>query len=624
VNLALSGLALGTIAAIAGIGLLVTYQTTGVFNVAHGAMAMLSAYLAYQTVDVWHWPVGVAAPLVVLVVAPTLGWLANAAVFRRLQRRMASPAESLVASLALLAVMLGAATLIWGNQTHRPSAVFPQTTVHVAGAFFHLDTTIDLGIALCFAGGWWALTRTSRLGTQIRAVVSQRQLAELAGVDADRVSSLGWAIGAALAGLAGVLIAPVRLLNPYTLTLVVLEIFAVPVIARLASIGIGVLAGLGIGVLSAELTQFTVTGSAAGFLDTARSDLYVVALLLALLLLPRLREVGPQDAGAASSLAQSTRVTGRLPLVGLPLLLVPLAFGDPQLRQAQLVPALAIIFLSLVAIAGYSGQVSLGQAGYAGLGGLFFARFSTHTPELLALLFGMIAAAVVGLLTGYPAIRRRGLFLALTTYAVGAFVDRFVFNQTYFAGGILVSRPNLFGLHLGGDRSFYSFEVGCLVVVLLLTRNLRSGRLGRMLAAMRDNEDGARAVGLNLRRLKVFIFTISAAVAGLGGALLVQSAGAFDPSRFEPLEGLLWFLVVVAFGVDSATWAVVAAAVVVAVNALIHNPDAYSLPIGILALALAGTPGGLAGLARVAPTVKAPRPVRLTPLGVALAARIHR
>src|SRR5581483_12367833 len=98
-----------------------------------------------------------------------------------------------------------------------------------------------------------------------------------------------------------------------------------------------------------------------------------------------------------------------------------------------------------------SGQISLGQAGYAGLGALLFARFSDGAPQLVALVGAVAAAGFVGFLTGYPAIRRRGLFLALTTFAVGAFVSRFVFQQPYFTNAIQVRRPSIFGLSLAGD-----------------------------------------------------------------------------------------------------------------------------------------------------------------------------
>lgn len=604
-NLALAGLAVGSIAALSGIGLLITYRATGVFNLAHGAIAMFVAYLVYSAVTDWHWPVGLAAVVMILGVGPALGVGIDMAVFRRLNRRGASPAESLVASLGVLAFLLGLASLIWGEQTRIAPALFPLTTWHIAGLIVHVDSLLDLGIVLLATGGLALLTTRTRLGTQIRAVVDRRELAELAAVDADRVSALGWAVGAGFAGLTGTLLAPILELNLYTLTLVVLEIFAVPVIARLSSLPVAVLAGVGIGIASSELQQVNLTGAAQTFLNALVANLFVVALLIALLALNRLHEVGNVDAGSTSALARRLAIEHPLRrrmeygVLGAALL-APLTFPVLALRDAQQVPAFAVVFLSIVAVTGYSGQISLGQAGYAGLGALFFAKFSANAPELVALLAGVLAAGAVGLATGYPAIRRRGLFLALTTFALGAFVDRFVFNQTYFTDGVFVRRPDLLGLQLTGDRAFYAFELACLALALLIVRNLRSGRLGRALVAMRDSEDGARSVGINLPVLKIFIFTTSAVLAGLGGALLVQTQGAFDPTQFQPLEGLLWFLAVVVFGSDSASGAVVAAGVAVLINTATGNPDAYAVPIGLLALALAGVPGGVSeGIRRI-------------------------
>jgi branched-chain amino acid transport system permease protein len=327
-------------------------------------------------------------------------------------------------------------------------------------------------------------------------------------------------------------------------------------------------------------------------------------LLVALLARNRLAE-SRGDAGSATTFARrraGEHSPGRLALqygVAAVAMLLPLTFGDVNLRQAQEIPALAIIFISIVAVTGYSGQISLGQAGYAGLGALFFAKVSASTPQLVALLVAAIAAGIVGLLTGYPAIRRRGLFLALTTFAVGAAVSRFVFAQTYFTSDVTVHRPSLFGVSLEGDHAFYLFELAMLAIAFLIMYNLRAGALGRALVAIRDNEDGARAVGVDVRVLKVLIFTLSAMLAGLGGALLAQQSESFTATAFDPLEASLpWFAVVVVFGADSAVAAVIGAAFVVLVNAVSGQSGAYLIPVGLVAAFIGRLPGGAAEIAR--------------------------
>ncbi len=640
---ALAGIGLGSIAALSGIGLLVTYRATGVFNVAHGAVAMITAYVVWEAVEVWHLPVAVAAPLAVLVFAPALGLLAERVVFRPLQRAGASPARSLVAALGLLVLLVGIAYAVWGPQARHVPSLLPTQALHAGSATMRLDVLIDLLIVVGAALLLGAVATRTHLGTQIRAVVDRRELAELARVDADRVAMLGWAVGAGFAGLTGVLLAPQLSLTPIGLTLVVLETFALPVIANLVSFPAAVLAGIAIGISSSEMNLVTFASEGLQELwNAVQANLFVVALLLALLIRSRLGE-GGGHAGEARALS-----TRRLTIVpadrralgyGLAtlLLVAPVAFPVEALRHAQEVPAFAVIFVSLVAVTGYSGQISLGQAGYAGLGALFFAIFSDSAPELVALLWGVVAAGIVGFLTGYPAIRRRGLFLALTTFAVGAAVSRFVFQQPSATAGLAVRRPGLFGLSLAGDRSFYVFELACLVVALLVVRNLRTGRLGRALVAIRDNEDGARAVGINLPVLKVFIFTVSSALAGLGGALLVQTRLAFDPNAFDPLISMFWFTAVVVFGADSAAGAVLAAGFVVMVNTLADDANAFTVPVGVLALLLARAPGGAVEIVRRATQwVLTPRPLlrqfaaglppapprpRLSPRGRALLAR---
>jgi branched-chain amino acid transport system permease protein len=605
VDYALVGLGLGAIAALSGVGLLVTYRATGVFNVAHGAVAMVSAYLFWQLTDEWSLPVWISAPLVLFVFAPAFGVLLERVVFRPLQRRFASPAEALVATIGILVLLLGIAYAVWGQQTRHPSSLFPTKVLHPGSLTLHIDAFADLAAVVIGTGVLGLVLRLTPLGTQIRAVVDRRDLAELAGIDADRVAAIGWAIGSVFAALTGILLASQLFLDPFNLTLVVLETFAVPVIAGLTNIPVAIATGIALGVGMSEMTLFTpTTPQLIDIWNALHANAPVVLLLLALLLRRRLAQSGG-DAGIASTFAQRRaaepsirRMTVQYTLAALALF-APLVFDPVSLHQAQEVPALGIIFVSIVAVTGYSGQISLGQAGYAGLGALFFARVSNDVPELAALVVGILAAGFVGFLTGYPAIRRRGLFLALTTFAVGAFVSRFVFNQPYFTSGVTVGRPSLFGLSLAGDKAFYLFELGMLALAFLVMYNLRSGALGRSLVAIRDSEDGARSVGVDVRSLKVLIFTVSAMLAGLGGALLAQQKLSFTATDFDPLAASLpWFTVVVVFGADSAAAAIGGAAFVVLINRAVGNAAAYEIVVGLIAAFLGYLPGGIAELGR--------------------------
>lgn len=598
-QLALAGLAFGSVAALSGIGLVVTYRATGVFNLAHGAMATFLAYLHWELVARQGVPELVAAPLCVLVLAPLLGVVGYRAVFRPLQQRNASPAEALVTTLGLFVLVVGLTTVLWGNAARRAPSVFPTAHWSIGDLAIRSDTVVQLAVVGVVAVVLAVLTGPTRLGADVRAVVDRRELALLSGVDVDRVNELGWAVGTTLSAITGLLLAPSLSLTPYGLTLVVLETFAIPVLARLSSLGIATAAGLALGMGQAELSQVHLSHEPfATALLALQSNLLVVALLAGLLLLPSLHEVG--DAGTTRSFSSrrvrrtSRRRSALLYGSAVVLLASPLTYPAESLRQAQAVPGLAVVLVSIVVLTGYGGRISLGHAGFAGLGALFFAKLSTDAPELIALVGGMLAAGAIGVLTGYPAIRRRGLFLALTTFAVGVTVSRFVFESPSLTAGIDVRRPSLFWISLAGDHTFYAFELACLVVALLVVRNLRSGPLGRALVAVRDSEPGARASGLDVSRLTLFAFAISAVMAGMGGALLAQTALAFDARAFDPVgSSLVWFTAVVVFGADSAAGAVLAAGLFVMMQLLTHTSDAALLPIGLLAVLLGRFPGGV-------------------------------
>jgi branched-chain amino acid transport system permease protein len=181
IDLALAGVAVGAVAALAGLGVLVTYRTTGVFNIASGGMAMIVAYVLWQTVTVWHWPMGIAAPFALFIVGPAVGLAAEWAVFRPLRRRAASTAETLVASTGLLVLLLGFAAQVWGLQARQnaPSLV-PSGPIDLpGGATIDRSSLAQLLIAIVVCLVLSVVSRRTRAGLLARAVVDQRSLALL-------------------------------------------------------------------------------------------------------------------------------------------------------------------------------------------------------------------------------------------------------------------------------------------------------------------------------------------------------------------------------------------------------------------------------------------------------------
>ncbi|MGW0294267.1 ABC transporter permease subunit [Streptomyces tuirus] len=578
-DLTLAGLSVGSAAALTGIGLIVTYRATGVLNFAHGAIAMVCAYGLRQCVVEWGWPLWLGAAVTLLVLAPGLGVVLERFVFRPLAVLGGDPAQTLVASIGVFVLLVGGAALVWGQGARDDAPVLVPD-----------EPWGQLAVVLVLAAGVTAVIRWTRFGRELRAVVDDRRLAELGGIDADRVAATGWAFGSFTAGLTGVLLAPYVRLDPYGLSLLVMEVVAVAVAARMRSLAVAVVVALGIGVAQSQLTRLHPSGWAEPLLQAAGTNLFVVALLVAALVLPG---VGERDALPRTAMARAATPPGAW-IVVLVLFLLPLGLAGRDLHTSVQVPALAVILLSLVVVTGRGGQISLGQAAYAGLGALFTALLAAGRfpglpalPELAALAVAVVLVAPLGLLTGWPAIGRRGLALALATFAVGVGVSRFVFAQPYATAGLSLGRPAGFD----GDRAYYVLELLLLAVALLAAHTLRRGRTGRALAAMRDHERGAQAAGVGVPSLKLLAFVAGAALAALGGGMLGMGLRAFDATAYDPVRGLLWFAAVVVLGADSTLGALAAAALLVGLDAGTRGGFAAAL-IGILAILVGRFPGG--------------------------------
>jgi branched-chain amino acid transport system permease protein len=457
----------------------------------------------------------------------------------------------------------------------------------------------------------------------VRAVVDRRGLAELYAVNANRISMLSWAIGAAFAALAGVLDAPVVGLQNGGLALQVLQIIGVAVVARLRNIGVAVAAGLGVGVVS-SLGLALVTPHYWSWLSwipriNQEFDVQVPVLttIVFLLVYRSLDEAGSGGIGGVVT-ATFSRIGRRNPAatvqgvlaIGLLAIVVPALLSGSNLTTAQSVVAYSVCFLSIVAITGYSGHLSLATAAFAGIGAYVTVRLQNgflplptstsipHVPVLLAMVIGGIVVIPIGVLVGYPALRRRGLILGLITLAFAQIVDAFVIENPPWTGARNSNRPNLFGWSLSGDRTYLYFELVVLGLILLLVRNLRSGVLGRVLGAMRDSERGAVSVGISLRRYKLFIFGASAFIAAIGGSLIVMQQGALNVNAdgpFAPLFGLYWFGAVVVFGLSYRSSAILAAVLFIVVDTATGHRGASLIVIGAIAVFIGYLPGGVIG-----------------------------
>jgi branched-chain amino acid transport system permease protein len=611
-QLAIAGLPNGAAAALSGLGLVLTYRTTGVFNFAQGAIATFVAYIFWSLTTNHGWPIAPAAIVAMAVIGPSIGVAADFAIFRPLQRRQASTSEKIVASLGLTVLFIGICSAIWGLGSKRSPSPLPfagKAPLHPFGQAYPIgyDVIGNIVIVGLVAIGLTLVFRFTRLGTEIRAVVDKRQLAELSAVNANRVSAIAWALGCGFAGLVGVLFANTVALDPYRTTLLVLDTFAVAVIARLRNMPTAVVAGLLLGCAQAMLRAYpgNVVPNEVG------PNLLAILLLVFLVAYQSLDEIGESLSSArgvvTGRLGGARRLTPPKLLwgvaVGVLAIAMPLLVHGQSQTQIQEILALTIALLSIVAITGFSGNISLCQAAFAGLGAFLTAKFSTvglwfipSMPVIPAILLAAILLVPVGIVTGYPSLRRKGLILGLSTLAVGIIIDAFIFNNdNYYAGLGAIHRPHLFGLSLEGDHAYYWFELVVVVLMMFLVRNLRSGRLGRILAAMRDSDAGASSSGISLRRYKLFIFAASAFVAAIGGSLFMLANKSFQEQQFSPLYSLFWFTAVVVAGLGYLSGAAIAAIIFIGLDALLNQQGASLFIIGAVALLIPFLPGGLVG-----------------------------
>jgi branched-chain amino acid transport system permease protein len=632
VEIALVGVLFGGLYALSASGIVLTYTATGVFNIAHFAVALLAGYLGWQLSGVWGVPLPLVVPIVLVVCGPVLGLALERAVFRPLQQRRASSSEKLVAALGVTVVLLALINVVWGpgaqGTVDEPvPRLFGEHDYDVGSIQFDSEQVGLVVTVLVVAALLYVLLQRTFLGASIRAVVDRRELAELAAIDANRVSQVAWGLGCTLAAVTGLII-PRGYLEPEKIIFFGIETFSVAVVARLTSVPKAILFGffvLGMGGSLLDIFEpFGQTGGAAETYQAVVTNLSSIVLFVALVIMRRLDEVGETGSTGQGLVGRFGSVKVRGSSVAGPLLLgaaalwVPFVLGSEDLRLAHVVMALLVIFASIVCITGYSGHLTLGQASIAGVGAFFSARatngldvgpITIDLPVLLAMLFGAGVALLAGLLAGYPAMRRKGLFLGLTTLGLALIIDRFVFNAQLFVGdpgGLEVHRPELFGIDLTGDRAFYYFELVVVGLVLLLAYNLRSGRLGRVLGAMRDSETAAQSVGIGLRRAKLFVFAVSSAMAGIGGAMLTQANENWDTTTFNPLFGFFWFVAVVVCGIADVRGAVLAAVLYVLIPRQLDLDIASAIGIfGIAALFLGRLQGGIVGqVGRLGPVLR--------------------
>jgi branched-chain amino acid transport system permease protein len=579
----LQGTPPGAVYALIALGFVLTYKTSGVFNLAFGAQAFVSAGMYYKTRIEWEWPVLPSLILSVFVLAPAIGLLLERLIFRNL--RTASSISKLVVSIGLTVALPELFKEIAGFQAvagstpqgivpdgarvyYDPFGVYPWSRNELAQMAVGLAGMVLLG----------ALFRFTPLGLRMRAVVESPRMTELNGIHADRVSAFAWALSSTFAGMAGVLIAPRfnTLVAPDFFNLTVVAIAAAAV-GRLVSLPRAVYGGLGLGILIAVFNTYLPRWSDDySWLKPIQANLTpsmpFVVLFGILVFWPairRSRDAADPLAGvdppppALAAIVRSpelTRMTRTFAVVSLGFFawLAFFVVEDKWVFHFTTAVIMSIIFCSIVVFTGLAGQISLCQASFAAIGGFTVFQMVDRwdTPVLVAAVVGALIAAVVGALLSLPVLRLGGVWLAIATLAFAFFFDSVMLKFSWVGGGdtallqgTRVPRPQIGGIDFLAPRSWLILCLIVLVIVGVLVINVREGTVGRSLRALRGSEVAAQSVGISPAKGRIIAFALSAALAGLGGALLSAHRQNVDyATNFTPFVGLFWLVIVVTIG----------------------------------------------------------------------------
>lgn len=606
------------------LGIVVMYRASGVLNLAHGAMAMVPAYVCYS---LWRAGVPVGGAFILGTAAGgVIGFVVERFVLRRL--RGESNTVQTVGTVAVLGILIAGAAKIWGTATLAAPAVFPGGGVDVGRSVLHA-TEIGLFVAaLVAAASFFVVLQKTPIGLSMRGAADNRIASALCGVDPDRMTSLAWVLGGILAGAGGILLASATNLHPYTLSLQVLPAFVAALLGGFGSLQ-GAIGGAAIvGVVQGIVPSFGPLGRQTG---TSQLVLAVLALL-AMALRGRAR-LSPGDVRAGLAGRAGTHAAAPLPsrarwtvaaiLIALPWLPIP----DSLRADASLAAIYTIVAVSLVILTGWVGQISLAHGAFVGVSafttGLAVRGLGVPFPVDLPLAAGAASAAAAML--GIVALRVRGLYLAVATLIFGWMADGYLFRQNGFVGeGGSSSIPNHTIGRSGGfpfidftdRRTFYYVTLAAAALAIGAAANLRDSRTGRAFFAVRGSEIAAASLGIDVTRTKLVAFALSGALAGVAGNLIMLDQLTATPAQFDLTASLFFLSMAVTGGVTRLGGAVASAVMFAGLYEVFYRVrvlDGY-LPLVSPALLLAvllAYRGGLASLfGRMADRIaaRAPRP----------------
>ncbi len=582
------GLTAGSVYALAGVGLVLTYKTSGVFNFAQGALATASAYLFYSLTVQHGMAWQPAALITILVLGPLVGLLLER-VFRDLA--MASLPIRVAATVGVLLIIQSVAIIVFGQiQVRFVPKFLPTRTFVVLDTIVGLDQVIVFAIGLAATVGLYLFFRVARTGIAMRAVVGDPDLLDISGTSPVAIRRWAWVIGSVFASASGVLLIPFVSLEATQLTVLFFAAFGAAAVGRFKSLPGTYLGGLGIGVGSSLATRYLSTGAFTGI----ASALPFLVLFVVLLVAPKgqLVDRSINRARARAAWTGPWQVQGFFGAVILIFLLVVPSFASYHLGDWTRFLGLLVMFLSLTLLVRISGQVSLAHSGFMAIGVCGFSHLAVDHgwPWWAAALGACLISVPVGAVLAIPAIRLSGLYLALATFGFGILLQYMFFSRDYMFGavglGIQVPRPG----YAQSDRAFYYFALACAVAITALVMAVNRSRLGRLLRALGDSPTGLATSGTSTNITRLLVFCLSAALAAFGGILQASAIGQATAESYTYFYSLTFFVVVV-IGLGGAPWialnAAFATAVIPSYIESVNTANYLNVLFGITAIGIA-------------------------------------
>ena len=623
----------GCLSALFAVGLVLVYRASRIINFAHPAFGTLATVIFVICDRQWGY---VPSLLLAIGAAVVLGVVVEVVFIRRFfsaPRLVLTVATlgilGLVAAIAngvpfgvagqLIRLFRGPDAVDQGLLAYvgRPATPFQSHTWDWFPVRFTGDHLMILGVTLVVLFALTLFFRFTNVGIAIRGSAENADRAALLGINVNNISTIVWAIAALLSAVAAVLILPVLgyaatvgggvATGLQTLTVAL----AAAVLGQMDDLPVTIAAAFGISIFQQAVFW--------AFNDGSLSNVALLAVIVGALLVRRTQLARvDQDAQSTWTATEEVRdipaelrdvpsvrrgVRWFFGFVCVLAVAVPFFASPSQTNIAALYLIYGMVAISLVILTGWGGQISLGQFAFVAIGAVVGGSLvgKLHVPFPVALIVGAFAGTAVAVVVGLPALRIRGLYLAVTTLAFAVVVETVVLNNRYFGWalpGTELKRPSFFFIKTDDERVYYFLCLVMLILAVIAVEGLRRSRTGRVLIAMRDNERTAQSYGVNLVRVRLSTFALSGFIASAAGVLFAFHQHGVDPRSFTSDFSVDMFLMAVVGGLGSVRGVLLGAAYIGTITVALTGPISQLLAssIGLLAVMLF-FPGGLGWMA---------------------------